>query len=266
MSNIESVIAEAHASADAQPQADATIETANEQPTEELNKPAEAESDEVVFPKKAVNAISRRDKQIGKLRAELAAERAAKQELEQRYAKPAAKPASGEPQEADFDNYHDYIRALNRYDNEQLLETRETKQKQTQQTAEKDAWVAERRSAIEEQTRNIAKENPRIVQLVQEYSDLLDAMPPEIDELFLEADNGALAFLNLAEEGKLEALLSMSPARAAMEIGRAQTQAFTKPRTKAPTPMPAARGSVPQGKSFDKYTPEEAHTFLTQRN
>ena len=44
--------------------------------TEEIAPTETIEPEEIPFPKKAVNALSRRDKQIGKLQAQLAAERA----------------------------------------------------------------------------------------------------------------------------------------------------------------------------------------------
>lgn len=265
------------ASAGAQPVADANsiesivdnavIDNAKE-PTspEQEENPEINKEDDTPFPKKAVNALSRRDKQIGKLRAELAAERAAKQALEQQYKPQNPNPQkaanTGEPQEKDFTNYHDFIRAINKWDAEQLLNARDGKQKETQQTQQEQAFIAEREAAVAVQAQEFIKENPEAAQLVEEYGDIIDEFSPQLQRLFLEADNAPLAFFNLAKEGKLESLGTMSLAKAAMEIGRAQTQAATKPKTKAPTPLPASRGSVPAGKSVDDMDGKEIRAWL----
>lgn len=240
----------------------ATPETPEEEPAEP-NEPAEPTKDEP-FPKKAINALSRRDKQIGKLRAEreqLAAE--LEKVRAQQTVRPTEKPVNtGEPQEKDFTNYHDYIRALNKYDAEQLLNARDGKQKETQQNQQEQAWVTERETAVTQQAQDFIKDNPEALSLVEEYADVIDEFPAGIQRLFLEADNAPLAFYNLAKEGKLESLGTMSLAKAAMEIGRAQTQAPAKPKTKAPTPLPASRGSVSSGKRPDEMDGKEIRAWM----
>lgn len=265
----------APASTDAQPQADAkaeiqeTVENTTET-TEEATS-SEPKPQKTPWPKEAENALSRAKGNAAryKSQAQMAAQR--EKELLEKLAKyeqahqpqQAKQATTGEPKEADYDNYHDYIRALNKWDNEQIVEqkltARETKAKESQETAQKEAWRDERKAVVADQTRELLAENKDILPLLQEYADFLDELPTVIDDLFLEAENGALAFLNLAREGKLEALLTMSPTRAAVEIDRAQRQTTTPPNkvTNAPTPMSPAKGMAVVGKSLSQMSPKE---------
>lgn len=243
--------------ATAQPQADAAI-AAQETPEIEGAEPEEqaTENREDAFPKKAVNAISRRDKQIGKLRAER--EQLAAELNKFRAQSTQTKPANtGAPKEAEFTNYADFLEAKNAYAIEQKFAERDTKHEETQRTTQEKAWISEREQALSVKAQQFVKEMPDAAALVEEYSDVIDEFSPQLQRLFLEADNAPLAFYNLAKEGKLESLASMSLARAAMEIGRAETQAATKPKTKAPTPLPAARGSVAPSKSLESMSGDE---------
>lgn len=271
---IDSAIAEGIAATteNAQPTADATTETTDTKATEETQAPegkteqdAGKPEDDTPFPKKAVNAISRRDKQIGKLRAEreqLASELEKYRQQAQLKQTQNNTPA-GAPKEADYKTYAEYLEAVNDYKIDQKFAKLQGEQKQTQQNTQEQAWVSERQTAIETQAADFIKENPEALALVQEYADVVDNFSPELERLFLEADNAPLAFYNLAKEGKLEALPSMSLAKAAMEIGRAQTQTPIKPKTKAPAPLPASRGSVAAGKQLIDMSPEELGKWVT---
>lgn len=254
--SIESIIDNATTPATSEP-----TETPEAEPSEP--QAAEAKPEEA-FPKKAVNAISRRDKQIGKLKAQWEQAQAEINQLRQQAPQAAPnKPVNeGEPKESDYQNYHDYMRAVQKYDLGQEIAKLHGKQQETQKTAQDKAWIDQREQAVMQKAQEIAKDNPEIIALIEEHADIADDFSPELQRLFLEADNAPLAFYNLAKEGKLEALASMSLAKAAMEIGRAQTQAPTKPKTKAPTPLPASRGSVPSGKSLDDMSGGEIRSWL----
>lgn len=263
---------------EAQPMADANaidsiINNAETEATENPQKPESAEpneaddKDEVVFPKKAVNAISRRDKQIGKLRAELAAERTAKLALEQQHVKPqqpnqpSAKPADGRPKETDYQTYAAFMEADNDWKIEQkfskLQETQKQTQQQSNESARYQAWENERLTAVDARADVFAKEYPDVTQLFNDNAELIKSYPPEIKRAFLEAEKPEVAFYNLAKEGKLVDLADMSLVDAKVEIRLAQMQAPKKPQTKAPTPLPASRGSVPSGKSLDAMSGDE---------
>lgn len=262
--------ADAQPQADAQPAADAAPEATTE--TTDAEAPdaesTEVDSKGVEFPKKAVNAITRRDRQIGKLRAQFEQERAARAELEAKIAQlqQPAQPVKtdGPPKETEFNTYAEYLEArqeflLNQKLSERDAKASEAQKKQTEalQTQKEQAWAAERETVVAKQAQEFTSTVPDAQAVFEEYADVIDEFSPELQRLFLEADNTPLAFYNLAKEGKLEALVSMPLARAAMEIGRAQVKAVQKPQTKAPAPLPAARGSVAGSKSLEQMSPDE---------
>lgn len=252
----------------------------SESTDQEVTETADNKPDEM-FPKKAINALSRRDKQIGKLKAELAAERVKSQQFEQQIRPQQPSPKTGDmsvsktgiPTKLDensFKSWAEFSEAraeeIADYKIDQKLNERDGKQKETIQNQQQQAWISEREQNVAKKAQEFAKAYPEAAAVIDENADLADEFSPEIQKLFLEADNAPLAFYNLAKEGKLEALMGMSPARAAMEIGRAQAQAIAKPKTKAPTPLPASRGSVPAGKSLENLTAREAHKLLSQKD
>jgi hypothetical protein len=223
----------------------------------EPEAPAE-ESDEVSFPKKAVNAISRRDKQIGKLKAQHEQLVAELERLRtQQATKPTPQPTDGAPREADFETYAEYLEARQDWKMEQKLAEIDSKTKQATQTNQEQAYYDSLHKQTEQKLASFVDEVPDAQSVFDEYADVIDACPDNIYKLFLESGDAPLAAYNLAKQGKLEDVLQMSHAKAAIEIGRALAQAAIKPKTKAPTPLPASRGSVPSGKSLDNMSGDE---------
>jgi hypothetical protein len=251
------------ADAGAQPIADANsidtiIDEAVAETPEKPIEPEEVKPDEP-FPKKAVNALSRKDKQIGKLRAQY---EQAQLELNQLRQKAPLPKTDGAPKESDYQNYADYLEARQDYKLEQKLTERDGKQNKTQQDFQEQAWFSQRSIEVKAQSDKMAQEIPDYTAVFEEFGDVVDEYSPQLQRFFLEADNAPLAFYNLAKEGKLEELAHMSLAKAAMEIGRAQTQAYTKQKTKAPAPLPASRGSVSQGKKLDDMNGTELRSWM----
>jgi hypothetical protein len=253
---IDSAIAEAKAASTETAQPEVT-----DAPQEENTNPTDATeqgNDDVVFPKKAVNAISRRDRTIGKLRAESEALRAELAKLQQ----PVTKESSndGKPNESDFSTYGDYLEALQDWKVEKKLSTtfaeREAKTKQAQVNSEMQAWKSERETNMAAQAQELIKSAPDYHAVLAANADILDALPGDIQDVLLEIDNAPLAVFNLAKEGKLEALATMTPIRAAMELSRASAQAV-KPQTKAPHPLSPARGAASSSKSLDQMKADE---------
>ena len=172
----------------------------------EANEPAdkgnEAHEDDVPFPKKAINALSRRDKQIGKYRAELAAERAQvaafKQQIEELS---KGRPDPNKPPEvSQFDNYGNFLLADAKFKAMQELKeqgwTQGQPQTQTPQVSPQEAaWVEQRETHIAQQANEILAANPEYQQILTENADILDTFPPHIERAFLEADNAAQAFV-----------------------------------------------------------------------
>lgn len=220
---------------------------ATEETTEEV-KPTE----DIPFPKKAVNALARRDKKYSKLQAQHAADLSELQKFREQAQKAEIADV---PQEDGFDNYGDYIKAVARH--EVKVETSEENQKQQEaQFAEKEqAYVAERETYATDKALAAIAEIPEYQQLVTEHADVLQSLPPHLERAFLEADEPAYAFLALAKEGGLEGLADMTPARAAMEIGKAEVRgaalAKRKEITKAPAPLAPVRGSGKVNKSIN---------------
>lgn len=228
-----------------------------ELPKEEPKEPEQAESqddaesaegstDEVVFPKKAVNAISRRDKIIAKERAEKAALLAEVERYRsQLQATPQnnPQPTNDAPKEDDFENYADYLKADILHKIKQEQAGQEQQNTKRQQEIQYQQWEEQRTQEIALKAETHKAEIPDFSQVVEENADYLDVLPPLIQQAFLEADDASLAFYNLAKEGKLEALATMSPYRAAMEIAIAQTK---KPQlnkvTNAPNPIKGVQG------------------------
>lgn len=269
--DIDSIVDQALApEANAQPQVDAVTETVDKTKTEDVatNEPAEQEAgedSETPWPKKAENALAREKGKSARYKFQAQQEREARAQLEARLSKLEQQSApktgqsanTGEPKETEFNNYADYLEAKNAHNIEKKFAERDSKHEETQRTAKEQAWEAQRLSFIDQKEMELAKEIPDISSLADEYIDVIRSFSPEIKRLFLEADNAPLAIYNLAKSGKLDELSDMSYARAAMEIGRAETQAPTKPKTKAPIPLSASRGSVASGKSLDTMSGHE---------
>lgn len=231
---------------------------------DEVSRGTEDSSDDVVFPRKAINALSRRDKQIGKLRAELQAARAELQKYNEQQA--AKAQTSNSPTEEQFDTYGDYLKAVARHEAQQEL-SQSVKQQQEQQVAEKEqAYFAQREEYTIAKAQEAIQSIPDYKQLLTENADILQSLPPQIERAFLEADEPALAFYALAKEGKLESVFDMSPARAAIEIGKAEVRGAAlikaKPVSKAPPPIEGLKGAGSSQKSLNNMNSAELLKWL----
>lgn len=214
------------------------------EPKEEADK-VEDETDDVPFPKKAVNAISRRDKQLAKMRADMAALQAEVSRYRQPQAQTQQAPQTDNsaPKEDDFDDYGSFLEAklLHKIKMEQSVQQKTQQEQQFQ--SQKQQWVQQREVEISQKVEAHKAEIPDFMQVIEMNADIMDSLPEHIEQAFLEADDAGLAYYNLAKEGKLEALLTMSPYRAAMEIAIAQTKKPTLNRVSgAPNPIKASSG------------------------
>jgi hypothetical protein len=264
--NVDAVVDEAVASQETQETTEDTTEetVVTEQPEAEVEENAETEANEEVvaddpFPKKAVNAIHRRDKQNTKLRAQ-------NQELMQRLeALESAQPKQVEnsvPSEDDFDTYGEFLRAEMKYQLKEELGQREKSNQEQHTQYQQEQWVSESRDRVSTQLQEEAARIPDLANVWQENGDILDALPPHVEMALYEADNAPLAIYTLAKEGKLEALATLSPARAAMEIGQAQVRADKhvnahKKVSNAPTPMTSVKGTGSTSKTVDQMNTEQ---------
>lgn len=212
------------------------------------------------WPKKAQNALSRRDKQIGKLKAELDA---ARQESAKYREQPSQQtqndtqggqlsPAkTGIPtklKETDFSNYAEFIEAraeeIADWKIDKKFAERDVKQKETEASTKESAWREERAATVDKQAENFLKDHADAQALYDEHADTIHELPQNIKDALLAADNTHLAMYNLAKDGKLEDLADMSLVDAKVEIRLAQLKQPEKPQSKAPAPLSTSRGSV----------------------
>ena len=219
------------------------------------------QSTDVPFPKKAVNAISRRDRQIGKMRAEIAAMRAEVERFQSQANQ--GRKSDGVPREEDFDHYGDYLKATTMHEFRKEQAEREQVQQQQQISQQEQRWIAERSAALDAKEQEYVASIPDYAEVMSENADIVQEFPAHVKRAFLEADDASLAFYNLAKSGKLESLASMSPYRAAMEIARAQDIKPTAVKqTQAPKPLQGAKGTGKGSPSLDDMSWAEMKKFL----
>lgn len=256
---IDSVIAEANEQIATETPVDEPLKVEEPKPEDDSQK-AESDDDSVTFPKKAINALSRRDKTIGKLRAELAALKAAQvaQPTPQAQQIPQNIKSDGAPREEDFDNYGDYLKASFKYDLQQEQAKTKAEAQSQQETYKEQLWKAEREQAIIQSFDGHKQALPDFEQVVASFVDVADEFSPEIENIFYSADDPALAFYNLAKEGKLEALATMSPYQVMREVALAEMK---KPQvnrvTNAPNPIKPVQGRGSVSKDVGSMSGEE---------
>lgn len=249
-----------------EPTQEATHEVSEESGAQ-VSEAESDKSDDVVFPKKAVNAISRRDKQIGKMRAEMAALQAEVAKYTQNQAQPPKNQTvvnEGFPKEEDYETYGDFLEAKLLHKIKQEQATQDKSKQEQALSAQKQEWVNQREQEIVSKVEGHKGAIPDFVQVIETYADIADEFPEYIVQAFYEADDAPLAFYNLAKDGKLEALSSMSPYRAAMEIALAQNKKspVLNRVSNTPAPISAAKGSGSGSKSLENMSWSEMKTFL----
>lgn len=238
-----------------QDEGDASQDEGGESHAADETKDADGENKEGFepFPKKAKNAISRRDRQIAKLQAQI-------RQMQQAHVQQAAvnkQPEQTlEPREEDFDNYGDFLEAKVMHNLRKEMgaqvEQSNAAQNQQQQIAQYEQYVAQKMQKMNESISEREKKSPGFQEAFretyEENAELLSYMPPEIERIFFEADDTALAFFNLANSGKLVDVMQMTPYQAAMEVAKAQIQPVmhtqkTAQKQLPPAPITGARGT-----------------------
>ena len=240
---------------------------APEQAQEPGNAEQETAPDPAAEKKKLENAISHQKGQAAKWRHQAQQARQEAAALAARIAKleEGANPKKdGPPNEADYKTYAEYLEAKNAHAIDQRFAERDTKQTETLKAQQEAHWESQRIAHVDKQAEEFAKEFPDSVAMLNENAELIKSFSLELRRALLAVDNTSLAFYNLAKAGKLEELPDMSLEDAKVEIRLAQMKAPDKPKSKAPTPLPASRGSVPASKPLEQYTAEEAHKLLSK--
>ena len=236
---------------------------------EEISDTPDAPEAPVEFPKKAVNALARRDKKINKLQAQLQElQRNIQPQNNPQEAATVTQPADGAPSEEQFETYGEFLKAQIKHEMGQESSQRD-KQAQSQQLEnQQQEWVQQRQASLAEQIQTEASTIPDFADVWAENTDILDDLPEHVEMAFYEADNAPLAIYTLAKEGSLENLATMSPAKAAMEIGRAQIRAEAAAKSQttsnAPVPISGAKGTAKTDKSLSDRSPEELLKWLAK--
>lgn len=221
-------------------------------------------SDDVAIPKKILNAMSHKDRRIGKLTAKQYEAEAKIRQLEEQLAKyntPSESTKSTSQKAEEYDNYEDYLKALAEHKVNEKMQENE-KKRLTEQSQYAQAERHNERVTHLEQNDVAAKESFSDYDMVfKEHEDIIADAPEHIKLAFLEAENPAYAFYALAKEGKLESLLSMSPYQVVSTIARYEDKALSlaqqKTVTKAPPPISSVKGSASGKKSLNSLSARE---------
>lgn len=243
------------------------VEKAEEAQDAQDSKPQEEKTEEgdvednKPFPKKALNALSYRDKKIAKLNAEKSSILAEVEQLKQelaRYKGGNAQPSEGGLREEDFPTYAEYLKAQAV---EEALNKFKELNPQPQKSQEADPYIVQREQQIAQKAQEYKKTIPDYAQILDSHIEMIDALPEAVQHAFYEADDAALAFYNLAKSGDLASLAGMTPTQAAMAIAKASVR---KPESAPPQhrPIAGAKGTGKSGKSLEDMSPAELMNWL----
>lgn len=244
-----------------------TVEAVEESTTEAEGEPEEAAkpAEEVQFPKKAVNAISRRDKQIGKLKAQSEFYQAELARMQHAATVAPQKPQSandGRPNEKDYQNYAEYIEAVQDWKLEkrfqEVTKKQETTQVESVRAAQERQWLNIRSGELDKAAEEYMKTVPDLMTLLDQNAATIQSFPPAIKRVIYEIDaaDAVKAFHKMAQDDTLDDLADMTPVQATAAIIRAANAHNPRPTTKAPTPMASAKGTG-SSKNPSNMTPDE---------
>lgn len=232
---------------------EATEQDVSEQQEENSEQKQKQDAEEFVpFPKKAQNAISRRDRTIGKLQAKSRELEARLRQYEQN-AQQAPRQQQAEdkgPQEKDFETYGEYVEARAEWRAEKKFEQRMAEfqkqfkeaEKSNQFTAEEQRYLSARTQEIDKKSAEYSQAIPDFDEMQEQNAEIVASFPMEIKRVMLEADDPALAFYNLAKDGVLVELGEMTPTQAAKVLALASHKSPLRKTTQAPKPMRGVSG------------------------
>lgn len=242
-----------------------TAESPEEQPQQEGAK----QEEDVPFPKKAVNALSRRDKKIGKLSAEVEQLRSQLQQYTAAQTQATqSKQSDAEPNMGDYATLADYVKAMTKWETQQALNQDKQKFQEHTIRQQEAAVLSKRADLFDAKIAEYEAKLPDFNDLSEEHEDLIGTFSPGVTRAILKADDGPLGLYVLAKEGKLESLANMSPNQVEAVLAKAETrgaaylQKISKP-SKAPPPIKAVKGTgISPQSSLDKMPPKERLAWL----
>lgn len=210
-------------------------------------------ADEVAIPKKILNAMSHKDRRIGKLTARQHEAEATIKQLQEQLAKmnPSEGQKTGAPSQEQFSDYGEFLRADAAYQIEQKFLDRDKQAQSKQSEIANKTYISERMAHIEENDSEARGVFSDFDSVFKESEYILEEAPEHIKLAFLDAENPAFAFYSLAKEGKLEQLMGLSERQAIAMITRYEDKALAQSKakqvTRAPAPITSSRGNGVSG-------------------
>ncbi len=240
---------------------EAVTETNAEQPEQ---KATETDADYAARVKKLENALSHKDRLIGKRTAQRYQAEARVKQLEEQLAKynqPQNTETSAAPDESKFDDYTKYVKALAVYEANKTISESEKKRQTEQQQVSQNTYQAERYAHMDDNDIAAKEAFSDFDNVFNENKEIAAEMPEHIKTAFLEAENPSFAFYSLAKEGLLESMLNMSERQAIALITRHEDKAIAlskaKQITKAPAPLTPSKGTAVGSKSLESMSGKE---------
>jgi len=217
------------------------------------------------WPESARNKVNRLNKQLAERSArerDLAKKLANYEAAQEKATRETGAPK--QPHVDDYDNFGDYLEAVAKFrPQERPQETVDPKklEEQAYATAKETVHYEQRVNHVAQQAQKAMAESPELQQLFADNEDILDLYPPQIEKVFLDADNAPAAFYALAKEGKLDLLAQMNPTQAAYTIAQAQIRGEQMMKaakvSKAPPPIQGAKGASSGGKDPNSMSGKE---------
>ena len=238
--------------------ADTVEDTVTDEATPKADEP---------FPKKAINKIQRKERQVRQLRAQ-------KRELEGKIAEFEKAKASAAPSKPispdDYETYGDYLVAIGESKIEKKFVDRDQERSKSELDAEQKFIQTQQQELFVQERDQMFADIPDAKAVFTKALPTLNSLPSAIEELIFELDSPVIALYTLAKEGRLDNLSSMSLPLAAAELVAAQIRGAqtlnsvpavagdTQHQIQTPKPMAVARGTgTATGKSLNDMSARE---------
>jgi hypothetical protein len=231
---------------------------------EEIAEP----EDDTPFPKKAVNAISRREKKIEKLRAEL---EQVKAQLQQGTSKEPVKEQTKEssekkdsaPNPDDYQTWDEYLEAKLDYGVKVALEKRTSEEKQSESYRKEKDYYDQRVKDFDSKEDEYLGKFPDFEKLSNQFTqEVAENLSIDVRKAILESEDGPLALYTLMKEGRIDELEDMDGRQALRFLAKAEMrgQKYIENSRKvsaAPKPIQAVKGTGTFKKDVSEMTPDE---------
>jgi len=231
---------------------------------EEIAEP----EDDTPFPKKAVNAISRREKKIEKLRAE---NEQLKVQLQQTAPKEQVSPVKESeaqkkdtaPNPDDFESWDDYLQAKVEYGVTKALEARTSQEKQSE-------FFRKEKEYYDQRVKEFNSKEDAYYDTISDFEvmskrfekDVAENLSVDVRRAIMDSEDGPLALYTLMKEGRIDELEDMDGRQALRFLAKAEVRGQkyienTKKVSSAPRPIQSVKGTGTYKKDVSEMTPDE---------